>query len=336
LKRAAVTACFVSVAGVASVSRTASAQAEPAPELVVALDYAAPTGCPDAASFRSQVLGRTRRMRFADAGSAAPLTWSVGVVATSSGSRGTLRVSGTRPGDLTRSVTATSCEQVVRALGLVAALSVDPDASLAAPERPPPAPPPFGAAPPSTAPAPRTTRATSGKRATKLSVGLTLTGRSGVAPRFAWAPRPFVGISFRAASGYTWGIDLSAMQTHGSAAVDIGKADFTWTTARLETFPMRFSYGRLRFEPALLFESGQLRARGVAISPAAEVRRPALFAGGQVRLSWLAVDRLLLQLEAGPLVSLLRDRFYLRENTTIFRLPALTGFVAGGVGVEFL
>jgi hypothetical protein len=262
----------------------------------------------------------------------------VEVSETASGSRGTLRVGGARPGKLVRSVTASSCEQVVNALALVAALSVDPEALLEAPDEPRPAPKP--AAPPAPAaarPAAPNPNASSGKSsATKLSVGLTLTGRSGLAPELAWAPRPFVGISFRSQSGHTWGLGLSAAQTHGRASVDAGRADFTWSTARLEAFPWRFSYGRLRLEPALLLEAGQLRARGVAVTPAAEVLRPVLLVGGLGRLSFLALDLLLLQIEAGPLLPVLRDRFYLRENTTVFRIPAVTGFVAAGVGIEFL
>ena len=341
MKRALVTVRFAGAAWLASLS-LARAQPAPAGEVVVALDYNVPAGCPDAAGFREQVLGRTHRMRFAEPDTPAALTWSVRVAETSSGRRGTLRVLGSGAGNLARSVTATSCEQVVSALGLVAALSVDPEASLTAPEKSPPAPPapappkPTPATPASPTRANQPSRAGDATRATKLSVGLTLTGQSGVAPKLAWAPRPFFGISFRGRSGYTWGLGLSAMQTHGSAAVAIGRADFTWTTARLEAFPVRWSYGRLRFEPALFVEGGQLRARGVGITPAAEVRRPALLAGGLGRLSFLAVDLLLLQVEAGPLVPVLRDRFYLRENTTVFRIPRLTGFVAAGVGVEFL
>jgi hypothetical protein len=129
---------------------------------------------------------------------------------------------------------------------------------------------------------------------------------------------------------------LSVAQTHGRASVDAGRADFSWTTARLEAFPWRFTYGRLRAEPALVLEAGQLRARGVAVAPSAQVTRPALLVGGLGRLSFLALDLLLLQIEAGPLLPVLRDRFYLLENTTVFRIPAVTGFVAAGVGIEFL
>ena len=33
---------------------------------------------------------------------------------------------------------------------------------------------------------------------------------------------------------------------------------------------------------------------------------------------------------------IVRDRFYLFENTTVFQSRPVTGFVAAGVGVEFL
>ncbi|HXK18704.1 MAG TPA: hypothetical protein VNG33_12925, partial [Polyangiaceae bacterium] len=172
--------------------------------------------------------------------------------------------------------------------------------------------------------------------ATKLAVGLTLTGRSGIAPQLAWAPRPFVGVSFRSRSGYTWGLALSATQARGSATVEVGRANFTWNLARLEAFPVRASFGHWRLEPALFVEAGQLRARGVAVAPVREVRRPAFSAGALGRLSFLAFDHLQLEVEGGPILPIVRDRFYLFENTTVFRVPAVTGYIGAGVGVEFL
>jgi hypothetical protein len=283
------------------------------------------------------VLARTHRLTFEDDAAGADVAWSVTLTETANGARGALLVRSSKVGRLERQVTAASCAQVASALSLVAALSVDPEASLTVPEEPtPPAPtppkPPPASRPIARAPAlPKPST-----RETKLSFGLTLTGQSGVAPRVSWAPRPFVGLSFRSASGYTWGLGLSAMQVHGSAAVDVGRANFTWSLARLEAFPLRVGYGKLRLEPALFFEAGQLRARGVAVTPAAEVRRPAFSAGALARVSYLAFDVLLFVLEGGPRLSLERDRFYLYENDTIFRIPTLTGFVATGVGLEFL
>jgi hypothetical protein len=316
-----------------------AAQAQTAPPVAVSLEYSAPEGCPDAQSFREQVLGRTKRVSFTETSAAGSLGWSVKLAETSGGSRGTLRVTSDKPSKLERNVNASSCEQVVDALALVAALSVDPDASLTARDKPKPtrpaapAPPPAPVAPP---PASSKPRAPTDASATKLLLGLTLTGRSGIAQQLAWAPRPFVGLSFRSRGGYTWGLALSATQVRGRAAVDAGRADFTWSLGRLEVFPVRAAFGNWRLEPAVFVEAGQLRARGVAVSPAAEVRRPALLAGALGRLSLLAFGLLEVHLEGGPLLPIVRDRFYLFESTTVFRIPAVTGVVGAGVGLEFL
>jgi hypothetical protein len=332
LKRAALALGFCS-----AIASATSARAQTAETLGVQLQYRAFEGCPDAAAFRAQVLARTHRLTFEEDGTRADVAWSVTLAETSNGARGALRVRSAKLGRLERQVTAASCAQVASALSLVAALSVDPEASLTVPEEPTPAkpptkppatPPPFAQEP--ALPTPHT------RRETKLSLGLTLTGQSGVAPRLSWAPRPFVGLSLRSPGGYTWGLAVSAMQVHGSAAVDVGRATFTWSLGRLEAFPLRLGYGNLRLEPALFFEAGQLRARGVAVTPTAEVRRPAFFAGALGRVSYLAFDVLVFVLEGGPRLSLERDRFYLYENNTVFRIPTVTGYAAAGVGLEFL
>jgi hypothetical protein len=314
------------------------ARAEPRP-LRVALDYRAPESCPDDAAFRAQVLGRTPRVRFAAQGAPSDLLWRVTLAETASGARGALRVSSEQQGPLERRVTAADCARVASALSLVAALSVDPDASLSTQETeasPPHAPPPSAKREPRTASPPPPPPARAGTGAARLSLGLSLAGRTGLAPHVSWAPRPFVAVSLRSKGGHTWGIGLSATQAPGSASLALGQADFTWSLGRLEAFPVRASFGAWRLEPALFFEAGQLRARGVGVAPSSEVRRPALFAGALGRASFLAFNVLVLQIEAGPLVALERDRFYLFENTTIFRVPRLTGAVAVGVGLEFL
>jgi hypothetical protein len=306
----------------------ASAQSEAT--LTVALTYEGPADCPDAQGFQAQVRGRTARVRFIEPGQPSDVGWTVVIRQAQSGTSGTLRVSGAALGKLERKVKAASCEQVVSALALGAALSVDPDASLVAQAEP-------ASAPPRAEPEPAALPAPPARRsATRFSLGLNLTVRSGLAPELAWAPRPFVGLSFRGQSGHTWGLRLSAAQAHGSATSSAGQADFTWSLGRLEVFPVRWGSGVLRFEPALFVEAGQLRARGVAVTPVNEVLRPALLAGALGRLSLVAFDLLLVELEGGPAVPLIRDRFYVQENTTVFRIPAVAGFAAAGVGLEFL
>jgi hypothetical protein len=300
--------------------------------LAVDLSYEAPADCPDAQGFRAQVRGRTARVTFAEPSQASDVGWTVVIRPTASGTRGTLRVTGAQLEKLERHVTAATCDQVVSALALGAALSVDPEASLVArsePEKaaPRPEPKPEAARRPSK-PKPRA--------ATRLALGLSLTARSGMAADLVWTPRPFAGLSVRSQSGHTWGMRLSATQTHGSASSSAGQADLAWSMGRLEVFPVRFGSGLLRFEPALFVEAGQLRARGVAVTPVNEVRRPVLLAGALGRLSLLAFDLLLLELEAGPALPVIRDRFYVQENTTVFSVPAWAGFAAAGVGLEFL
>src|SRR6185295_20049993 len=97
---------------------------------------------------------------------------------------GTLRVTQEKAGQLERSVKASNCEQVADALALVAALSVDPDASLNPREKPKPAGPSSATPPaPSGQKARAQSRAPADPSATKLVLGLTLTGRSGIAPQ---------------------------------------------------------------------------------------------------------------------------------------------------------
>jgi hypothetical protein len=325
------------VFGVLGALPAGAAWAQSAAPIVVALDYSAPAGCPAASSFREQVLARTPRVSFAEPSAAGSLRWRVEIAETSGGSRGTLRVVERQPSTLEREVHASSCEQVVDALALVAALSVDPEASLTAREKP------QGAAAPVTTPttpsppaAPTQPPALDSPHATKLSLGLMLTVGSGLAPGLVWAPRPSAGLSFRSRHGYTWGLAVSVTQARGHATVDEGQAEFTWSLGRLEVFPVRAGRGNWRFEPAAFVEAGQVRARGVAVLPSAEVRRPALSAGGLGRLSYLAFDLLWFGLEGGAAASLVRDRFYLFETATVFRVPAVAGFLGAGVGLEFL
>lgn len=313
----------------------AAARAQSDVPLTVSLTYDGPSECPDALGFETQVRGRTARVRFVEPGQPSEVGWSVVIRQAKSGTSGTLHVSGAAQGKLTRKVTAATCEQVVSALALGAALSVDPDASLVLqPEPEPPKPPPPQAEPvkaAETAGAPPQRRT-----ATRLALGLSLTARTGMGPELSWAPRPFIGLSFQSRSGHTWGLRLSGTQVHASATSSVGQADFTWNVGRIEAFPIRFGSSHWRFEPAVLFEAGQLRARGVAVSPVNQVERPVLFGGALGRLSLLAFDLLLLELEAGLATPFLRDRFYLYENTTVFRVPAAAGFAAAGVGLEFL
>lgn len=311
------------------------AGAQPAPVVSVTLEYAAIEGCPDAASFEAQVRARTPRVSFAAPGASGTLTWIVELGPTNGGSRGTLRVLGESQGTLERGVTAASCEQVVGALALVAALSVDPEASLSESTEPSPRPPaPSPSKPPAPVPSRRPPEQVVTPRAVRFMVGLALVGRSGLAPELVWAPQAALGLSFRTGGGHTWGVRLSGLHASSQGAVDAASARFTSNLVRLQAFPLRVGSAAWRFEPAAFAEAGELSARGVGITPTHSVRRPVAWAGALGRLS-LVMSPLLVEVEVGGALPFVRDRFYVYENTTVFRVPAGSAFASVGAGLEF-
>src|SRR4051794_27927386 len=87
--------------------------------------FRAPTGCPDEASFTGQVTARTRRARLADEGEAAR-TFTVTITSAGARTRGRLTIDEPHGPPAMRDVTGGTCEEVVAALGLVAALAIDP------------------------------------------------------------------------------------------------------------------------------------------------------------------------------------------------------------------
>lgn len=126
------------VTAVALVCATRLARAEGAP---VRLEYHAPAACPDAESVREAVRLRAPRVRVVDeqgAGSVLRL-----VVEPAVGSfRGTLEIRDANGSRMHRELSGPSCEGVVSALALVAALALDPmsDAGEAPPSTPSPGP----------------------------------------------------------------------------------------------------------------------------------------------------------------------------------------------------
>jgi len=111
----------------------------------VSIEFAAPAGCSSLDSFYRGVRSRTDRVRLAAPGEQA-IQIRVSVSRAGQSIRGELRVGDQPEESQTRRVDGVSCNEVVEALSLTAALALDPSASLLAehaPENePPPAPAP--------------------------------------------------------------------------------------------------------------------------------------------------------------------------------------------------
>ncbi|GAC1577875.1 MAG: hypothetical protein NVS3B20_25690 [Polyangiales bacterium] len=119
--------------------------------------YEAHPGCPDAQHFSSEIVARTPHVRIVNDASTARVI-RVTIARSSLGSTGHLVIQEGSSTSNAREVSATSCDEVVSAIALIAALSVDPQAqsaatvSVASPQEPSPASSTAGSSSPSVQP----------------------------------------------------------------------------------------------------------------------------------------------------------------------------------------
>jgi hypothetical protein len=86
-------------------------------------------------------------------------------------------------------------------------------------------------------------------------------------------------------------------------------------------------------------DAGQLRAVGSGVSPAQQVDRPWLSLGLTGRLEFRLVDVLAIELAielAGEVFfPIVRDRFFIDTDVTLYRAPLVAGGAVIGLGVQF-
>jgi len=121
-------ACFALSAVALALTTPLPVQAETDPP--VHIHYEAPEGCPSADAFVAQVRARTGRVHLAEDGDTG-LTLRVTIARAGSRVEGTLVVVDASGAESRREVTGDSCATVSLALALVAAMRIDPTASLA-------------------------------------------------------------------------------------------------------------------------------------------------------------------------------------------------------------
>jgi hypothetical protein len=333
-------------------SRVAGAQ------LAARVDYSASTGCPDAEAFVARIRARTSRLRSPLRGEAAS-EYRVQVTPSESGARGTLTVVDPSGARSSRDVEGDTCESVVDALALIAALALDPDASTA------PLPPiAAAAAAPSTPPTPSAPaqgvaaddrpRATARDAATPpraehggdslwtghlaATAGADLT--SGLTPgvlvgaalslEAIWRPR-----ASRTGVEPLLDVRLGISRAASTVPAPVGSGRFTWTVGRLEGCPLAAVVGSFEALPCVRFDGGELQALGLGVDlPRPAASHPWFSLGALGRLRWTPLAPIFLEVDAGVSASLVRDRFYFdTPYTAIYDVPALAaiaGVAAGG------
>lgn len=306
------------------------------------LAYDAPSGCPDRGAFLDAIRARTPRPRLAATDDQEPaITLHVAIDSGDESTSGRLELREPDGTEETRSVTGRTCGEVMKALALVAAVMLDPEARMG-PEPPvpsPPSPPPptsSAAPPPKPRPpqpsSPRPRRRSAWRPAAGAEIGML----GGVGPGVA----PMAGAFFdveRASRALTSTARLSLDVATTSSNLRGGSQTYEWLGATLRICPAYVSLPvRLRVAPCAALQTAGHRGTPRNVRNATTNvdlwLAPAL-AGA---LEWEASPALSVELQGGVLFPLRRTRFFLAPDSTIFEIPAAAGTVSLGVRIRFL
>ena len=304
---------------------TAHADVRPLPFQVHAVDGA---GCGASGSFATRIMQRSSRLQLATTAERA-IDFSLTIGRDGRAITGELGVHELDGTETVRSVAGASCDEVLSALALIAAVLVDPNAlrepspPLADHVEPPPVPRPpspsrrwgFGAGVGFGLESGVVTHSLFGESA---QLEAALGGEGLVSPRFALA--------------WVAGLPDEVRFTAGTAHV-------SWSTARASGCPLRLPiYRSLTLRPCAAFDVGRLRVSGDERSFQPTSQRVLWLALGAVgHFELRPISPLLFGLDAGIVLPLSRDRFYFDRETpdNTLRIPGIGFTLRLGVGVSF-
>jgi hypothetical protein len=302
----------------------------------VRLRYKASSECADEHGFFQQVAARTQRVRLADSSEHA-IVLIVSVRDVRGGLAGRLVLRGDEGVTSAREVKAASCDQVVAALAIMAALAIDPDASTAPLPKPPvvtPRPPP--PKPVVRVPA-RTTLRPAASLRSRWKGGVSLAVLGGVFDEPVASVRPFVELAREGHSAFGYALRLSAARFRSSTSRAEGTGEFALSSGRLEACPGHVrAFSPLWISTCLALDAGWLAARGADVTPRQSVSR-GWAAGGEItRIELRLFDALALEASGEVFFPFVRDRFFVGSDATVLRTPAVVGGGTIGLGVFFL
>jgi hypothetical protein len=323
----------------------------------VQVEFDAPAGCSGADAFFSSLRSRTDELRQSD-GNEPHTTIQVRLTRTRGRVLGELRVVDDRGGTDTRKVQGASCDDVVEALSLTAALAVDPNALLSAPAS---APVPTATAAPGTE-ANVTSAAGNPPAAQRSSEAVppppadTLHATAARAPRYVpWfelgagavgtilltsSASPGVEVSSRwtlAGSGVmriTLGLALAHVRN--DIAQSPGPLQVSLTELLATACPLRLSASVLTIQPCALVVAGWLSASGREAAHTYDVGHPWLGAGAVLHLSTYIGDGLSADLDGGISAPLFKRRYYsTTPDNVVGETPSVSPLVSLGLSYGF-
>jgi hypothetical protein len=334
-------------------ARAAEVGATTAETEPVVLTFDAPPGCPSAAQFLQELALRTERARLAAPGEVARrFVASVGV--TAAGSSGRLEIQGTDGAVARREVTGHDCVEVTSALTLVAALAIDPQASLmpraellagttVAPEASPvfpmqAVPAPDVAAPPWQRPE----DPTAPRAATPVwSLGAALGSLVGAMPSVALGGGAFVGFAPDADDPLVPSFRVGALAEFASPSFAGGiGADVSWWVSRLEACPLRPRLAStFAVELCAAVDAGVFHSIGRGLDHTEGATRGWLAPGAEARLVWAPAVGPFVEIGGGAVVPVRRYPLYYQApgapETGVWEMPRVAGTLALRAGWGF-
>lgn len=341
------------VAGAVALAAAATIRSVRADDPVpVQLEYEGPAVCPDAAAFTREVLARAPRAR-----AAAPAERTRTLLARvkpggGHGYDGVLVVRDVGGAMTERAVHAPTCDELVTALAVIAAMVIDPmtaktgaiDAGLApadatadvveptvadadgraalpVPEPPTPRPsePPPGGAEPKD---PRW----------EMSVGAGGGAISGSAPMLLFSVPVFFEVSRSGAGVFSPALRIRFERT-ATAASESGA--FARTGGAVDLCPIALRARSLRAQSCARVELAGLSASGRAVEPIRSGLRPWFALGPLARVRFELESPLFIELEGALLLAVVRDRFFVEPGTLVYRAPLVGATTAFAVGLGF-
>ena len=306
------------------------------------LEYGASASCPDEASFRAQITARVPVTFAPDA----PRRLTVATeLAEAVRGRITLKEGSA---SVMRELSGTTCDEVVAALALIAAVLLEgasddhesgapssPASPLPAPNAVPTATPaPAERAAPPANPSGVTMQDESPRRSV-VRWGAAVHGDAlgGVGPGIAFGVRAAAEVALRIPLEPT--LRISGAWTPGTdRSTSLGAVHFALAGGRLEACPVRWPLARWNVTPCGLFDVA--RVSGEATGSAVGQRGRLWVAPGLLARLGLSVTSFVeLELEGGVTFPLLRYRFLYTPDPVVYHVPIATGFGGAGAAVRF-
>ncbi|HEY4158943.1 MAG TPA: hypothetical protein VGM29_12630, partial [Polyangiaceae bacterium] len=283
---------------------TARARAESGP-LPFQVHSAGSAECDASSSFAARLEQRSRRLRPALASEPA-IDFSLELGSTGRALSGRLRVRERDGNETERVVTGASCDEVLSALALIAAVLVDPNALSERAQTQPAAQPEPAVArsePPAGAPP---------KRSWAFGAGVGAGVEGAIAPDVAFTSSAQLEAALGGDGILSPRVALAVHQSFpDTVTTPAGLAHFRWTALRVSGCPLRYpSSGPWALRPCLLFDAGRLEVAGdrTYLQDTARVTWFAL--GGVAHAELRPIPPLSFGLDAGFVAPFVRDTFF--------------------------